>query len=62
MPSANGGWLVAGRKDCRPGGAGEWGGVGGYKDFAPAGAANRRDGQRVENSPAIYGWGNRPSN
>ena len=27
---------------CRPDGAGEWGGAGGYKDFAPDGAANRR--------------------
>ena len=28
---------------CRPDGAGEWGGAGGYKGFAPDGAANRRD-------------------
>jgi hypothetical protein len=27
-------------KTCRPDGAGEWGGAGGYKDFAPDGAAN----------------------
>ena len=27
---------------CRPYGAGEWDRVGGYKDFAPDGAANRR--------------------
>lgn len=32
----NGGRL---QRLCRPDGAGEWGGVGGYKDFAPDGAA-----------------------
>jgi hypothetical protein len=31
--------MVAVRKDCRPDGAGELGGSGGCKDFAPAGAA-----------------------
>jgi len=41
---------------------GEWGGAGGCKDFAPAGAANRDDEQPDENSPAIYDWVKRPSN
>jgi hypothetical protein len=30
---------AARRRRCRPDGAGEWGGAGGYKDFAPDGAA-----------------------
>jgi hypothetical protein len=42
--------------------AGEWGGAGGCKDFAPDGAVNRRAEQRVDNSPAIHGWVKRPSN
>ena len=34
---------------CRPDGAGEWGGAGGYKDFAPDGAANNaRNRQSVD--------------
>jgi len=32
------------RKRCRPDWAGEWGGAGGYKDFAPDGAYGRSAG------------------
>jgi hypothetical protein len=38
---------AAPRRGCRPDGAGEWGGAGGYEDFAPDGAANRRAEARL---------------
>ena len=34
-------WPCASTGICRPDGAGEWGGAGGYKDFAPHGAFGR---------------------
>jgi len=55
-------WWPCASTESRPDGAGEWGGAGDYKDFAPNGAANRHDEQQDENSPAIHGWVKRPSN
>ena len=38
-----------------PDGAGELGGVGGYKDFAPDGAANRRTASPMSDSITKFG-------
>ena len=39
---------------CGRDGAGEWGGAGGYKDFAPDGAANRRIEMKAEFSNTSF--------